>query len=179
MRFLLCALSMMISFNVRAADSCDKCAAIQALEAEFNKLDYSDAEDRHKGAERLEDVFPYFSDLENKTKLTNSEKARFLALVKLTAAALPYDVETSLAAEIDSVMYRNPGLKADFQKALNNVADSCRRSFLAEAVEEQGCVANQMDAGKYEKAGVKSRAKSCTKGNGFDFDKCLEKVNKK
>jgi hypothetical protein len=170
---------MMISLKARAADSCDKCAAIETLEAEFNKLDYSDMDDRHKGAERLDDVFPYFSDLENKKKLTASEKARFLALVKLSAAALPYDVETSLAAEIDSVMYKNPALKADFQKALNNVADTCRRKLLADAVEEQGCVANQMAAGKYEKAGVKSRAKSCTKENGFDFDKCLENVNKK
>lgn len=179
MRLILCTLLVMISLKARPAETCDKCAAIESLETEFNKLDYSNYEDRHKGAERLDDVFPYFSDLENKTKLDASEKTRFLALVKLSAAALPYDVETSLAAEIDSVIYRNPSLRADYQKVLNSIPDNCRRKFLADAVEEQGCVANLADAGKYEKAGKKSQAKSCTKKNGFSFDKCLESVNKK
>lgn len=157
---------------------CTKCTAMKALETRLNTYNYFDesqADDAFKDFEKV--GTNYVQPFQNTYKKKAVDPQEFTELVLLIAAALPYDGESALADQLEGFISDRADLKAIYESTVPQVADSCRRQNLTDAVEEYACMRNAMKKGKWEKPGTKA-TDTCTKSPPFNFDDCLRAQGK-
>lgn len=162
----------LISLPQVRAEGCADCATVKALQTIFSQLKYMDSQDREKGANALPQVMSSVHSFADKDDRVN-KATDFKTLLHLIAVALPYDVETSLAGSVSSLI-TDPALLAVYRSTVVEVSEPCQRQLLVTSVEEHSCTGEVRDAGLYERPGVRDFSSACVQAD-FDFETCLSK----
>jgi len=150
-----------------ARPACTRCEESRKLESEFLALNYKKAADRAKGRALVVRALDQLERFHT-TKRSATRPEEFRALVKLVAAALPYDLGTETAESIASLIADSKDLKTIYNDTLAAVTDSCRQQFLRTIVDERLCYADLEKRGAAEK-----RGDSCIRSPVFRYDKCV------
>lgn len=160
---------MMLSANLAWAGKadCAPCTEIQKLEAEFLALKYEIPKDRANGRGLLPRVLNHFESFEKIARTTAGPEV-FKALVRLSAAAAPYDEGSVLAENIAGFMYDNRRLKNVYEQTSSALTDSCRQQLIRTMVDERLCM-----IGVEERGQADQRPLACVKNPVFRYDHCV------
>ena len=149
------------------SSACKRCADMQALETQFNALNFLNKSDRRKGYDLLNKAMPY-ADMAEKIFVTpNPDLREFEAFVHLGGAANAYDGETMMADSVAAVLVHEPSLTPVYTRSLPQI-EECRRANFKVMVTIHACQ-TALKAGQEED--------SCGNGEIPSIEDCLK--NKK
>lgn len=157
-------------FNTLSAQavSCTNCSAINALTDSYSALKPDNASDRKDGYKKLTQVLKYV-DAFSEARDVDFRTAELEALVALTAAALPFDPERSLSAQLDKIVSSHKRLKKTFDSAIDRIGSSCHKQLFKAQIESYSCAEKHQGGISYDKKG---KAINCA--GTFKFEDCIK-----
>ncbi len=158
----------LVVLALAAAFSFAQNSAVDGLKSEFMQLKYEKKSDRESGALKMDKVFGLLDQFAAKTQSAQSP-AEFTDLVQLVAAALPFDMETESAGQIEYIIHDSKKMRTAYEKALVAITDNCRRQLLQAVVAERSCLVNLEESGKANSAAPDK----CVAKPVFNYEKCL------
>ncbi len=160
--------------NAKAAKgSCARCPEVQKLEGDFTAYEYAKKEDRSAGRQKMVSVLAQLERFHTAKGRNPTRGEEFRALVKLTAAAGPYDQGSEAAESLASLIVDSAELKGIFNEVAGSVSDSCRQQLLRTTVDQRLCQIEFDD-----RSGTLSQAEACIRRPVFNYRECVGfKVN--
>lgn len=141
---------------------------IESLKKEFMQLKYENKADREAGAAKLEKVFDLLDKFSAKKKSTQS-KEEFASLVQLVAAALPFDIETESAGQIEFIIRDSKNMRGAYDSSVAGIEDACRKRLLQSYVTERACLRTMEISGK----AANSAPDACVPKPIFNYEDCI------
>jgi hypothetical protein len=153
--------------------TCKKCPELNALTEQFMALDYLKEQDKDKGYELILRVLDYADSARDSfhSKIPNMQE--FEAFVRLAGAAVPYDMESSLAGLIADLTSKSKSFKQSYERVLATV-ERCRREEMKSAVEEIKCTEPLRQKGVYEQPGHEAEGEACIKKPAQSLEECFK-----
>lgn len=148
---------------------------VETLTKFYKGVDSSTPEGEKLAFDKTEDVLDILNKALKEKRLSSQE---IEALTLMVAEALPFDVETSMAAYLVAITEKNESHRLAFEKSLSKIESHCHSKLLTTSMASHSCLNKEIEKGTYEKPGVPAGPSQCDKLQIFDYEQCVstEKV---